>query len=88
MLTKLLELGHQIAALRAKKFIKLSHSPWSAPALFAKKDGTIRLCIDYWELNHVIIKSKYFLPHIEDLFEQFQGAFFFSKLVLGWATTS
>lgn len=44
-----------------------------------KKDGTMRLCIDYRELNKVTIKNKYHLPRIDDLFEQLQGAIVFSK---------
>ena len=47
-----------------------------------KKDGTLRLCIDYRELNKVTIKNKYPLPRIEDLFDQLQGASYFSKIDL------
>ncbi|XP_073121931.1 uncharacterized protein [Henckelia pumila] len=47
-----------------------------------KKDGSLRLCIDYRELNGVTVKNKYPLPRIEDLFDQFQGAFVFSKIDL------
>ena len=39
-----------------------------------KKDRTMRLCIDYRELNKVTIKNKYLLPRINDLFDQLQGA--------------
>ncbi|XP_075500048.1 uncharacterized protein LOC142538619 [Primulina tabacum] len=46
-----------------------------APVLFAKnKDGTMRLCIDYRELNRMTVKNTYPLPRIEDLCDQFQGA--------------
>ena len=48
----------------------------------AKKDGTIRLCIDYRSLNEVTIKNKYPLPKIEDLFDQLNGAKVFSKIDL------
>ena len=44
-----------------------------------KKDGTIRLCIDYRELNKVTIKNKYPLPKIDDLFDQLHAAQVFSK---------
>ena len=47
-----------------------------------KKDGTLRLCIDYRELNKVIVKNKYPLPRIDDLFDQLQGAQYFSKIDL------
>src|SRR5438128_9565480 len=47
-----------------------------------KKDGTMRMCIDYRSLNAVTIKNKYPLPRIEDLFDQLKGAKFFSKIDL------
>ena len=47
-----------------------------------KKDGSMRLCIDYRELNKVTIKNKYPLPRIDDLFDQLQGAIYFSKIDL------
>jgi hypothetical protein len=47
-----------------------------------KKDGTRRMCIDYQALNEVIIKNKYPLPIIEDLFDQLRGASMFSKIDL------
>ena len=58
-------------------------SPWGAPVLFVKKkDGSMRLCIDYRELNKVTIKNRYPLPRIDDLFDQLQGATVFSKIDL------
>ena len=66
-----------------KGFIRLSTSPWGAPVLFVKKkDGILRLCIDYRELNKVTVKNKYPLPRIDDLFDQLQGAQYFSKIDL------
>ena len=47
-----------------------------------KKDGTLRLCIDYRELNKITVKNKYPLPRIDDLFDQLQGASVFSKIDL------
>ena len=47
-----------------------------------KKDGTLRLCIDYRVLIKVTIKNKYPLPHIVDLFDQLQGSQVFSKIDL------
>jgi len=52
-----------------------------APVLFVrKKDGSLRLCIDYRELNRVTMKNKYPLPRIDDLFDQLAGAAVFSKI--------
>ena len=47
-----------------------------------KKDGSMRLCVDYRDLNAVTIKNKYPLPRIDDLFDQLKGAKFFSKIDL------
>ena len=46
-----------------------------------KKDGSLRLCIDYRELNKLTIKNRYPLPRIDDLFDQLQGASWFSKIL-------
>jgi hypothetical protein len=54
-----------------------------APVLFVeKKDGTKMMCIDYKSLNEVIVKNKYPLPRIEDLFDQLREASAFSKIDL------
>ena len=45
-----------------------------------KKDGSLRMCIDYRQLNKVTIKIKYPIPRIDNLFEQLQGASYFSKI--------
>ena len=45
-----------------------------------KKDGSMRMCIDYRELNKVTIKNKYPLPRIDDLFDQLKHATVFSKI--------
>ncbi|GJW97824.1 reverse transcriptase domain-containing protein [Tanacetum coccineum] len=59
------------------------HSPWGAPVLFdKKKDGSMRMCIDYRELNKLTIKNCYPLPRIDDLFDQLQGACCFLKIYL------
>ena len=81
--TRLKELKEQLVELLDKGFICPSALPWGAPILFVKKNGgSLRLCIDYRELNRVTIKNKYPLPHIDDLFDQLQGAQVFSKIDL------
>jgi hypothetical protein len=80
---ELKELKTQLQELLDKGFIRPSVSPWGAPVLFVKKkDGTMRMCIDYRELNKITIKNKYPLPHIDDLFDQLQGVVMFSKIDL------
>ena len=77
------ELKKQLEELIEKGFVRPSISPWGAPVLFVKKkDGSMRLCVDYRELNKVTIKNKYPLPRIEDLFDQLHGAAVFSKIDL------
>ena len=81
--TELKELKTQLQELLDKGFIRPSVSPWSAPVLFVKKkDGTLRMCIDYWQINKVTVKNKYPLPRIEDLFDQLRGASVFTKIDL------
>ena len=81
--TELRELKTHLQELLEKGYIRLSISPWGAPILFVKKkDGTLRLCIDYRQLNRVTIKNKYPLPRVDDLFDQLQGARVFSKIDL------
>ena len=66
----------------SKGFVKPSTSPWGAPVMFMKNDGSLRLCIDYRELNKVTIRNQYPLPWIDDLFDQLQGVRVFSKIDL------
>ncbi|XP_052299719.1 uncharacterized protein LOC127903097 [Citrus sinensis] len=80
---ELKELNVQLQELLDKGFICPSVSPWGAPVLFVKKkDGSMRLCIDYRQLNMVTVKNKYPLPRIDDLFDQLRGAAVFSKIDL------
>jgi hypothetical protein len=80
--TELAELKKQLQELLDKGFIRPSTSPWGCPALFVKKDGSLRLCIDYCPLNAMTIKNKYPLPRIVVLFDQLVRAKVFSKIDL------
>ena len=80
---ELQELRVQLQELLDKGLIRPSTSPWGAPVLFEKKkDKTLRLCIDYRQLNRVTIKNLYPLPRIDDLFDQLRGARVYSKIDL------
>ena len=77
------ELQTQLQELLEKRSIRPSHSLWGAPVLIVKKkDGAMRMRIDYRGLNKVTIKNKYPLHRIEDLFDQLRGAVVFSKIDL------
>ncbi|KAL8089040.1 hypothetical protein AgCh_038704 [Apium graveolens] len=77
------ELASQLQELLDKGVIRPSTSPWGAPVLFVKKkDGSLRLCIDYRELNKMTIKNRYPLPRIDDLFHQLKEAKCFSNIDL------
>ena len=81
--TELRELKAQLEDLLSKGFIRPSISPWGAPVLFVKKkDGSLRLCIDYRQLNRVTIRNQYPLPRIDELFDQLQGSRVYSKIDL------
>jgi hypothetical protein len=80
---ELAELKTQLQELLDKGYIHPSSSPWGCPAIFVKKkDGSLRLCVDYRPLNAVTIKNKYPLPRIDVLFDQLAGAKVFSKIDL------
>ena len=80
---ELRELKLQLQELQEKRFIRPNVSPWGAPVIFVKKkDGTLRLCIDYRQLNKLTIKNKYPLPRIDDLFDQLKSASIFLKIDL------
>ena len=60
---ELKELKEQLQDLLDKGLVRPSTSPWGAPVLFVKKkDGSLRLCIDYRQLNKVTVRNKYPLP--------------------------
>ena len=81
--TELDELKKQLDELTEAGFIQPSKSPFGAPVLFVKKkDGTMRMCVDYRALNLITVKNSYALPRIDELFDRLQGARFFSKIDL------
>ena len=77
------EVESTIKELLAKGYIEPSNSPYGAPVLFVhKKDGSLRMVIDYRSLNKLTVKNKYPLPRIDALLDQLQGAQYFSSLDL------
>ena len=77
------EVIRQIKELLSKGLIEPSLSPYGAPILFVKKkDGSLRMVIDYRSLNKLTVKNRYPLPRIDDLLDQLQGAKIFSSLDL------
>ena len=77
------EIKQQIKELLEKGYIRPSSSPWGAPVLLVeKKDGTLRMVVDYRSLNDVTINNMYPLLMINDLFDQLVGAKVFSKIDL------
>ena len=80
---ELQELKVQLKELLDKRFIRPSTSPWGASVLVAKKKGkTLRLCVDYRQLNRVTIKNRYLLPRTDNLFDQLRGARVYFKIDL------
>lgn len=77
------EVKKQIDQLMQAGFIRPSKSPFGAPLLLVKKkDGSMRMCVDYRALNEITIKNSYPLPRIDELFDRLQGAKIFSKIDL------
>ena len=82
-LVELQELRVQLQELLDKGFIRPSTSPWGTSVLVAKKRGkTLRLCIDYRQLNRVTIQNQYLLPRTDDLFDQLRGVRVYFKIDL------
>jgi hypothetical protein len=80
---ELKELQMQLEEFLKKGYIRPSVSPWGALVLFVRnKYGTLRLCIDFRQLNKCTIKNKYPLPQIDGLFDQLRGENIFSKIDL------
>ncbi|TPX30025.1 hypothetical protein SmJEL517_g06292 [Synchytrium microbalum] len=79
------ELKKQLDYLLERGLIRPSNSPFGAPVLFAsKKDGGLRMCLDYRALNKITIKNRYSLPRIEDQLDRLVGSTIFTKVDLRW----
>jgi len=77
------ELKKQLEELTSRGYIQPSTSPYGAPVIFVKKkDGSMRLCVDYRALNAVTVKNSYPLPKIDELLDRLHGAKVFSKMDL------
>ena len=77
------ELKQQLRDLTEKGYIQPSVSPFGAPVLFVpKKDGGMRMCVDYRALNRVTVHNRYPLPRIDELLDRLRGAQFFTKIDL------
>ena len=77
------DIHYKDASLLEKGYIQPSNSPYGHPVLFVKKkNGNLRMCIDYRSLNQQTVKSRYPLPRIDDLFDRLQGAQVFSSIDL------
>jgi len=82
-LTEMDELRRQLDDLLERGFIRPSKSPYGAPVLFVrKKEGDMRMCVDYRALNKQTIKNTYPLPRIDELLDRLNGATIFSKIDL------
>jgi hypothetical protein len=77
------EVRKQLDVLLQNGWIRPSESPYGAPILFVrKKDGSLRMCVDYRRLNALTVRNRAPLPRMEELFDQLQGATVFSTLDL------
>ncbi|KAG0749205.1 hypothetical protein G6F29_013894 [Rhizopus arrhizus] len=77
------ELQKQLKELLSLGLIRPSSSPWGAPVLFVrKKDGSMRMCIDYRALNKLTVRNSHPLPRIDECLDRLKGAKFFTSLDL------
>ena len=77
------EMRKQLTELLDTSYIQPSKAPYDIHVLFQKKqDGSLRMCVDYRALNKVMVKNKYLIPLIQDLFDKLCKATYFTKLDL------
>ena len=75
------EVKDHLQQLLASGVIRRSHSPWSSNiVLVRKKDGKLRMCVDYRQLNRLTIKDSYSIPRIEEMFDALSGSKYYSTL--------
>ena len=80
---ELAEVRKQLGEYLEKGWIRPSSSSFGAPVLFVrKKDGSLRMCVDYRGLNARTIRDVYPIPRVDDLLDRLQGATVFSKIDL------
>ena len=77
------EMERQVKDLLARGYIQPSTSPFGAPILFVqKKDGSLRMVIDYRALNLQTIRNRYPMPRVDEMLELMQGCSVFSTFDL------
>ena len=73
----------QVQQMLASNVIRPSNSPWASPVVMVrKKDGSLRFCVDFQQLNAATAKDAHPLPRIDDLLDALHGAKWFSTLDL------
>ena len=79
------EIDKAVQELLKKGLIRESTSPWAFPVIVQrKKDGSIRLCIDFRRLNEITIDDKMPIPRIDDIIDRLRGAKYFTTLDVAW----
>ena len=76
------EIERMIQELLEKGWIRPSSSPSASSVVLVKKDGTMRMCVDYCVLNKKTVKNRYPIPRIDELLDELHGAVYFSKIDL------
>ena len=73
----------QVQQMLSSSVIRPSNSPWASPVVMVrKKDGSLRFCVDFCQLNAATVKDAHPLPRIDDLLDTLHGAKWFSTLDL------